>query len=215
MIYKSWFVDYEQFEGTTPADWKDGKLGDLAEIKTSAFKPDKEPDIIVEHYSIPALDEKHYPVFEIASGIKSNKYILTKNSVMISKLNPDTKRIWRPLCLSNLPICSTEFIVFEAYKDSNKDFVYSILDSVTFSNHLCSNVTGSTGSRQRAVPKATLEFEVKIPPQNVIDEFCSMVTPIYDLIATNEIENQRLAEIRNKLLPKLMSGDLDVSDLDI
>ena len=215
LIYSDWFVDYGHFGGTMPKDWMDGVLGDLAEIKTSTFKPDKEPDVIVEHYSIPALDEKHFPVFEIASGIKSNKYLLSKQSVMISKLNPDTKRIWRPLCLSEKPVCSTEFIVFEASNSKNKDFIYSIIDSVAFSNHLCANVTGSTGSRQRAVPKATLGFEVKIPPQYIIDDFSAIVTPIYDLIAKNEMENQRLAETRDKLLPKLMSGELDVSDLDI
>ena len=208
-------MDFGHCDYRVPTDWTNGNLGDLAVIKTTTFKPDKEPDTIVEHYSIPALDEKHFPVFEVAGGIKSNKYLLTKDSVMISKLNPDTKRIWRPLCLSDTPICSTEFIVFEAKRQQNKDYIYSILDSTAFSNHLCSNVTGSTGSRQRAVPKATLGFEVKIPPQSVIDEFCSIVTPIYDLIAKNEIANQRLAETRDKLLPKLMSGELDVSELAI
>lgn len=190
-------------------------MGDLAEIKTSTFKPDKEPDVIVEHYSIPALDDKHFPIFEIANGIKSNKYLLSKQSVMISKLNPDTKRIWRPLCLSAKPVCSTEFIVFEAFNQDNKDFVYSIMDSIAFSNHLCANVTGSTGSRQRAVPKATLGFEVKIPPQSIIDEFSAIVTPIYDFVSKNEIENQRLAEIRDKMLPMLMSGEIDVSNIKI
>ena len=215
VIFESWFVTYEKFGGEIPSDWTKGVLGDIAEIRTTAFKPDKEPDVIVEHYSIPALDEKHFPVFEMAEGIKSNKYLLNKNSVMISKLNPDTKRIWRPLCLSGKPVCSTEFIVFEAKNKDNKDFIYSILDSVKFSNHLCSHVTGSTGSRQRAVPKATLDFEVMIPPQETIEQFCSVVTPVYDLIASNEIENQRLSELRDNLLPKLMSGELDVSDLDI
>ena len=213
-IYRDWFVDYGHFDGMVPDNWCDGEMGDLAEIKTATFKPVKEPNAIVEHYSIPALDEKHFPVFEQAEGIKSNKYLLTKQSVMISKLNPNTKRIWRPLCLSEKPVCSTEFIVFEALIPKNKDYVYSILDSAAFSNHLCSNVTGSTGSRQRAIPKATLGFEVKIPPQKIIDEFCSIVTPIYDLISKNEIENQRLAEMRDKLLPKLMSGELDVSELE-
>lgn len=214
-IYESWFVSFEKFGGVAPLDWKDGVLGDIAEIKTTSFKPDKEPDVIVEHYSIPALDEKHFPVFELAEGIKSNKYLLNKNSVMISKLNPDTKRIWRPLCLSDKPVCSTEFIVFEAKNKKNKDFIFSILDSDKFSNHLCSHVTGSTGSRQRAVPKATLDFKVLIPPQELIEQFCSIVTPIYDSIEVNEIENQRLSELRDSLLPKLMSGELDVSDLDI
>lgn len=214
-IYESWFVSFEKFGGVVPLDWEEGVLGDIAEIKTTSFKPDKEPDVIVEHYSIPALDEKHFPVFELAEGIKSNKYLLNKNSVMISKLNPDTKRIWRPLCLSDKPVCSTEFIVFEAKNKKNKDFIFSILDSDKFSNHLCSHVTGSTGSRQRAVPKATLDFKVLIPPQELIEQFCSIVTPIYDSIGVNEIENQRLSELRDSLLPKLMSGELDVSDLDI
>lgn len=214
-IYESWFVSFEKFGGMVPLDWGEGVLGDIAEIKTTTFKPDKEPDVIVEHYSIPALDENHFPIFELAEGIKSNKYLLNKNSVMISKLNPDIKRIWRPMCLSDRPVCSTEFIVFEAKNKKNKDFIFSILDSDNFNNHLCSHVTGSTGSRQRAVPKATLDFKVLIPPSEVIEQFCSMVTPIYDLIGVNEIENQRLSELRDSLLPKLMSGELDVSDLNI
>ena len=214
-IYESWFVSFEKFGGVAPLDWEDCVLGDIAEIKTTAFKPDKEPDVIVEHYSIPALDEKHFPVFELAEGIKSNKYLLNKNSVMISKLNPDTKRVWRPLCLSDKPVCSTEFIVFEAKNKKNKDFIFSILNSDKFNKYLCSHVTGSTGSRQRAVPKATLDFKVLIPPLELIEQFCSMVTPVYDLIGVNEIENQRLAEVRDSLLPKLMSGELDISDLEI
>lgn len=214
-IYESWFVSFEKFGGMVPLDWGEGVLGDIAEIKTTTFKPDKEPDVIVEHYSIPALDEKHFPIFELAEGIKSNKYLLNKNSVMISKLNPDIKRIWRPMCLSDRSVCSTEFIVFEAKNKKNKDFIFSILDSDNFSNHLCSHVTGSTGSRQRAVPKATLDFKVLIPPSEVIEQFCSMVTPIYDLIGVNEIENQRLSELRDSLLPKLMSGELNVSSLNI
>lgn len=110
-IYQSWFIDYEPFGRTMPLDWIPSSLGGVATMKTDSWSPSKNPETIVEHYSIPAYDEKHYPVFEIASGIKSNKYILTPDSVMISKLNPDTKRIWRPMCLSAHPICSTEFIV--------------------------------------------------------------------------------------------------------
>lgn len=215
ILYKNWFVDFKPFGGNAPIDWIDSTLGDIAEIKTSTFRPEQCPDAIVEHYSIPALDDKHFPIFEIASGIKSNKYRLTKNSVMISKLNPETKRIWRPICLSDMPVCSTEFIIYEAYISSNKDYVYSILDSRAFSNYLCANVTGSTGSRQRAIPKATLEFEIKLPPEEVINDFCSMVSPIYDVMEKNEIENQGLAEARNTLLPKLMSGEIDISKLDI
>ena len=212
-IYQSWFIDYEPFGRTMPLDWIPSSLGGVATMKTDSWSPSKNPETIVEHYSIPAYDEKHYPVFEIASGIKSNKYILTPDSVMISKLNPDTKRIWRPMCLSAHPICSTEFIVYEAKKAAQKDFVYSILDSAPFLNFLCSHTTGSTNSRQRATPKATLDFPIVLPPDSIIEEFCQIVSPMYDLISKNIIENQSLAKARDIMLPKLMNGELDVSDL--
>jgi len=215
LIFQSWFIDYEPFGGVMPSDWQNTTLGNIASLKTESWSPSKNPNNVVEHYSIPAFDEKHYPVFEIASRIKSNKYILTPESVMISKLNPNTKRIWRPMCLSAHPVCSTEFIIYESKKEGQRDFIYSILDSVPFSNHLCSHTTGSTNSRQRAMPKTTLDFPVLLPPDEVVSDFCYTVTPMYDLIASNTIESQSLAKTRDFLLPRLMSGELDVSDLDL
>lgn len=214
MIYQSWFIRYDPFGGKLPDDWKHGTLGEIAAIKTESWSPAKHPNTIVEHYSIPAFDEKRYPVFESSSEIKSNKYILTPESVMISKLNPNTKRIWRPLCLSETPVCSTEFIVYEAKKESQRDFIFSIIDSVSFSNHLCAHVTGSTNSRQRAMPKKTLDFPVLIPTDDIIADYCNVVTPMYDLISSNIIENQSLAATRDSMLPKLMSGHLDISAFD-
>ena len=214
MTYQSWFIRYDPFGGKLPDDWKHGTLGEIAAIKTESWSPAKHPNTIVEHYSIPAFDEKRYPVFESSSEIKSNKYILTPESVMISKLNPNTKRIWRPLCLSETPVCSTEFIVYEAKKESQRDFIFSIIDSVSFSNHLCAHVTGSTNSRQRAMPKKTLDFPVLIPTDDIIADYCNVVTPMYDLISSNIIENQSLAATRDSMLPKLMSGHLDISAFD-
>lgn len=215
LIFQSWFMDFEPFGGEKPSDWITSTLGQIATIKTESWSPAKNPDVMVEHYSIPAFDEQHFPVLESSSGIKSNKYILTSDSVMISKLNPDTKRIWRPICITEYPVCSTEFIVYEAKKKGQRDFVYSILDSIPFLNHLCSHTTGSTNSRQRATPKSTLDFSFSLPPETVIQDFCKIVTPMYDLIASNILENQSLAETRDALLPRLLSGELDVSDIDL
>lgn len=214
VIFKSWFVDFEPFNGEMPHDWIASRLGDIASIKTNSFSPVKNPDAQLEHYSIPAYDEQKYPVFESAAGVKSNKYILSKNSVMISKLNPDTKRIWRPMCLSKLAVSSTEFIIFEAFNPAYRDFVFSIIDSAAFSDWMCAHTTGSTNSRQRTAPSATLEFQVTLPDEKAITDFCAIVTPMYDAIASNICENQKLAQLRDSILPKLMSGELDVSDID-
>lgn len=210
-LFKSWFVDLD----IIPANWKNVTLGSIATIKTNSFNPLKSEEVTLEHYSIPAFDEKCYPVFESSQNVKSNKYILSTNSVMISKLNPDTKRIWRPLCLSSHPVCSTEFIVYEAKNTAYKDFIYSVIDSRAFFDYLCSHTTGSTNSRQRATPKDTLEFELLLPSDEEVTEFCGFVSPLYDLIGENIRENQSLAELRDSLLPKLMSGELDVSEIDL
>ena len=210
-IFKAWFVDFEPFGGVMPNDWTETTLGTIAAISTKSINPLKQPDLYLEHYSIPAYDEQHYPVFEYASEVKSNKYILTNNSVMISKLNPDTKRIWRPLCLSANPVCSTEFIVYEAVNPIYKDYIYSLIDSQAFSDYLCAHTTGSTNSRQRATPKTTLDYTCIMPSDDTITRFCGIVTPMYDQIASNIIESQRLAALRDTLLPKLMNGEIDVS----
>ena len=214
-LFKSWFVDFELNYGVMPSDWKVSQLGSIVKISTEVFSPVKNPNVEVEHYSIPAYDEKRYPIFETSNGIKSNKYRLSSNSVMISKLNPDTKRIWRPYCISDNPICSTEFIVYEPINPLNRDFIYSIIDSIGFSAFLCSHTTGSTNSRQRATPSITLTYDIVVPDEKTIQAFCSIVSPMYDTIENNIKENQKLAETRDKLLPKLMSGKLDISDIDL
>lgn len=214
-IFQSRFIDFDQSNGEMPLSWHIVKLGDIATIKTNTFSPNKNPEVILEHYSIPAYDEHRYPVFEIASGVKSNKYILTPQSVMISKLNPDTKRVWRPMCISDNAVSSTEFIIFEANNPAYKDYIYSIIDSAPFSDWMCAHTTGSTNSRQRTTPSTTLEYSIAMADEATILGFCSIVTPMYERIAQNLCENQRLSKLRDTLLPKLMSGELAVSDIEL
>ena len=214
-LFKAWFVTFETFGGKMPSSWSVAKLGDIATIKTNSFSPAKTPTVMLEHYSIPAFDEQKYPVFELAANVKSNKYILTDNSVMISKLNPGIKRVWRPMCVSEFAVSSTEFIIFEANDPTYKDYVFSVIDSSTFSDWMCAHTTGSTNSRQRTTPSTTLEFQIALPTQEVVSDFCKIVTPMYDMIAQNTCENRKLAAFRDSLLPKLMSGELDVSDIDL
>lgn len=57
--------------------------------------------------------------------------------------------------------------------------------------------------------------EVLIPAQSDYERIGALLSPIYDLIIANRIENRKLAEIRDTLLPRLMSGELDVSEIDI
>ena len=204
-------VYYERFEKidfkNRPFNWQLITLGDIAVISTKSLNPAKESDSLLEHYSIPAFDETGFPVFEKSSSIKSNKYLVDEFSLLVSKLNPTIKRIWRPYCLSNKAVCSTEFIVFKAKNKDLTDFLYSVIDSKSFFNFMCSHVTGSTGSRQRTTPAETLGFKLLFPSSEEIQNFQKLVAPMYKQIKINAIENDKLKQIRDDLLPKLLSGD--------
>lgn len=212
-LFKAWFVDFEPFGGKMPEDWRCVTLGEVVTISKRIFSPSAVSEMQLEHYSIPAFDEGRFPVFEFSTSVKSNKFIVDKDCFMISKLNPTTKRVWRPYCLSGTAVCSTEFIVYKAKDVNMTDFLYSVIDSVTFSDFMCSHATGSTGSRQRTNPSETLAFELVVPSDDKLLEFQSIVAPMYAQIRTNAIENDRLRRIRDAVLPRLMSGEIDVSDV--
>ena len=198
-----------------PEEWLPTVLGDVAIISNKSFNPMKQPETLLEHYSIPAFDETRYPVFELSTEIKSNKFIVDADCFMISKLNPTTKRVWRPYCMTANAVCSTEFIVYKAKDRQLTEFLYSLIDSSAFSDFICSHVTGSTGSRQRTTPSDTLQYQFYMPTAEEISAFSAVVAPMYAQIRVNALENARLKALRDSLLPHLMSGEIDVSDIDI
>ena len=208
-------IYHERFETASPDDlhsgWRTVTLGEVATILNKSFNPLKEPEMLLEHYSIPAFDEARFPVFDLSTSIKSNKFIIDASCFMISKLNPTTKRVWKPYCLTENAVCSTEFIVYKAKDQSITDFLYSVIDSGSFSDFMCSHVTGSTGSRQRTTPSDTLSYELILPSEGELAEFQSLVSPMYAQMRINAIENDKLKRLRDSLLPKLMSGEIDVS----
>ena len=212
-------IYHERFEtvlpNDLPSDWRIVTLGEVATISNKSFNPLKEPEILLEHYSIPAFDEARFPVFELSTSIKSNKFIIDASCFMISKLNPTTKRVWKPYCLTGNAVCSTEFIVYKAKDQSITDFLYSVIDSGSFSDFMCSHVTGSTGSRQRTTPSDTLSYELILPSEDELAEFQSLVSPMYAQMRINAIENDKLKRLRDSLLPKLMSGEIDVSSVHL
>ena len=212
-------IYHERFETVSPndlpSDWRIVTLGEVATISNKSFNPLKEPEILLEHYSIPAFDEARFPVFELSTSIRSNKFIIDASCFMISKLNPTTKRVWKPYCLTGNAVCSTEFIVYKAKDQSITDFLYSVIDSGSFSDFMCSHVTGSTGSRQRTTPSDTLSYELILPSEDELAEFQSLVSPMYAQMRINAIENDKLKRLRDSLLPKLMSGEIDVSAVQL
>jgi type I restriction enzyme S subunit len=227
-LFKRWFVDFEfpnengepykssggEFVeselGLIPKGWKVCTLGEFCEISTTSINPATLPNIIFEHYSLPAFDNGKLPVFESGYGIKSNKYKVSKNSILVSKLNPETKRVWNPYCLTDYAICSTEFMNYVPINSKLRAYCFSILNSEGFYQYLVGNTTGSTNSRQRVSPRGTLHYKFAYGGTDTAYTFNDLVSTIYKKINENTLENKYLASIRDTLLPKLMSGELRV-----
>lgn len=212
-----YLVEFVNSEFAKRFDSHDPKtpLKNVLSISTKSLNPQQHVGEVWEHYSIPAFDATHWPTFELADGIKSNKYVVDNNSILISKLNPSIKRMWVPACLTDKAVCSTEFIVYKPLESSHKSFYCAAINAEKFTAFLLEHVTGSTGSRQRTQPKATHNYPMPNPSRIEIESFCTFADPIYQQIQANEIESQRLRSLRDTLLPKLMSGEIDVSKVDL
>ena len=71
--------------------------------------------------------------------------------------------------------------------------------------------TGSTG--QTELPRERVKaIELPLPDESTLSRFNELITPITNIIVENQLENMRLAQLRDTLLPRLMSGELDVSN---
>ena len=215
-LFKSWFVDFEPFRdqpfveselGLIPEGWRVGNFGEIAKISKKSINPAYEPDKLYSHYSLPAFDNHKFPQKQFGKEIKSNKFLFVENSVLLSKLNPTIKRIWYVDKLEDNPICSTEFLPIETDKNAFIAFVYCCLNDEMYYSKLLSGVTGATTSHQRLSPNDIVNLRIPINEKS-IRYFNIIVHPMLTKINANIRENLRLSQLRDTLLPKLMSGEI-------
>ena len=208
-LFKSWFEDFEPFDKDDtgkPNGWLLTTLETKVTTSAQSVNPQKLKQKQVWHYSIPAFDSERLPISDEPSTILSNKYYVPDNSILVSKLNPDTKRIWRTLnCFENA-ICSTEFIVFNAIQESHRAFYCLLFNTKQFIDFLVSNSTGSTNSRMRVKPASSLDFEFLAATDDIIEVFCQKVEPLLAQIDNNLLEIRELSNLIPIAVAKMMSS---------
>lgn len=202
--------DFEDSElGHIPKGWRVGKVDDLATLNRAAVNPGDFPTETFDHFSLPAFDNGRAPKMELGSAIMSNKFTVTPNSVLLSKLNPHIPRIWLPdLHPTRRSVCSTEFIVTRSKPGVSREYLFSLFTSSAFASVYGTLVTGTTGSHQRIRPESVLEMTIVIPPSALIHAFTDLAKPIFDRINRNTEQSLTLATMRDALLPKLLRGEL-------
>lgn len=211
-LFKSWFVDFEPFGGTMPEDWEVGNLLDIADylngLAMQKFRPEE------NEKGLPVLKIKELrqgfcdASSEFCSPNVKSEYIIDNGDVIFSWSGSLLVDFW---CGGKCGLNQHLFKVLS--KKFDKWFYYS------WTKHHLDRfiaVAADKATTMGHIKRDELEkAEVIIPSSTDYKKIAKILSPIYDLIIQNRIENTRLAALRDTLLPKLMKGEIDVSNVDI
>lgn len=216
-IFKSWFVDFEPFNLVRPDDWINGTIQDLAtEIICGKTPSTKKSEYYGDDIPFITIPDMHDCVYAVSTSRKlsmlgaetQHNKMLSKNSVCVS-------------CIGTAGLV----ILVPAESQTNQQ-INSIIPKVGISPYYIYllmqtlseliNKLGQSGSTIVNLNKVQFsKMEATIPSDSVMRSFDEMAKPIFETILSNQQESIQLANLRDALLPKLMSGELDVSEIDL
>lgn len=211
-LFKSWFVDFEPFGGKMPDDWKVGNLLDIADylngLAMQKFRPAENdkglPVLKIKELRQGFCDSNS----ELCSLNVKNEYIVNDGDVIFSWSGSLLVDFWcGGKCGLNQHLFKVTSKNFDKWfyflwtKHYLEHFAFIAADKATTMGHI----------KREELEKA----KVIIPSSECYQKMKQIMTPIYDLLISNRVENTRLSALRDTLLPKLMSGEIDVSNVDI
>ena len=223
-IFKNWFVDFEPFKegkfveselGMIPEGWKVGRADDFYQINIGKTPPRKEH----KWFSTDPADKIWVSIANMGNSgifISDSSEYLTKEAVdshNIIMVPINTILLSFKLTVGRVAIADKELTTNEAIarfilsNDKYMEYLYLYLKKFDY------NSLGSTSSIATAVNSKTIKgMQMLQPSDKVIDAFHIQVNPIFEKIRSLTKETSRLSALRDTLLPKLMSGELEVSE---
>ena len=216
-LYQAWFVDYTPFNGVRPSDWIDDTIDGLAkEIicgKTPSTKVSEYYGNDIPFITIPDMHGNTYAVtteryLSLYGAQSQPKKTLPRNSICVSCIGTaGLVTLTAQESQTNQQINS--IIPKEGYSPY---YIYLLMETLS----VIINNLGQSGSTIVNLNKAQFgKIAVVIPSIKIMKSFDEIVSPMFESILSKQEENIKLAELRDSLLPRLMSGELDVSELDI
>ncbi len=236
-LFKSWFVDFapvrakiegrdtglprevadlfpDGFEesevGEVPRRWRVGTLGDVADHPRRTVQPGRidasTPYIALEHMPRHCIALSDWGD---ADGLESNKFEFKRGEILFGKLRPYFHKVGvAPVD----GVCSTDIVVVIPRANEWFGFVLGHVSSDAFVEH---TNAGSTGTK---MPRTSWEemarYSVVLPPSAVADAFTKQIQPAIERILASIHESRTLAALRDTLLPKLISGEVRVGDVE-
>lgn len=214
-IYKSWFVNYAPFGGIAPKEWDEAKLEELTTLVSRGITPkysDTSDQKVINQKCIRnhmidiSLARTHIPKAINEKWLRFGDLLI--NSTGEGTLGRAAQVWFQP---QNLTVDSHVTIV----RPAKENLIFYIgLWGTLHEKEIESLHTGSTG--QTELPRDRIKMmELLLPDNETLDRFNAVIAPMATAIVSNQRENQKLAVLRDTLFPKLISGELDVSTLDL
>lgn len=200
-------VYHPELKREIPEGWGVAKLDSLLKIGKETTNPIKFPNEEFKYYSIPEFDTTGTYSLEHGESIKSNKFKVEKNDLLVSKLNP-----WFNRVIYNLEenaISSTEFIVWKTFNRYEKNFLYQVATGKEFIEYCTRFATGTSNSHKRVSPDIMIGFQIPFE-KTYIQKFGETIDSIRTQVLQNNEQNQELTQLLDWLLPMLMNGQVKV-----
>ena len=214
-IFKSWFVDFEPFGGVIPNDWKQTKLGDSCNCILGGTPSRNKSEYW--NGSIPWINSGEVNKFRIIKPSETITNLGLEKSA--TKLLPAKTTVLAitgatlgQVSLLEIDACANQSVVGIIPNDNLPyEYIYPLIKQNT-----AELISHQTGGAQQHINKQNVEnLDIIIPTYTHLMKYQNTVCGIYEMIANNCFENDRLSSVRDTLLPKLMSGELDVSNVEI
>ena len=207
-LYKSWFVDYRPFGGVMPTSWTRTGIYSLANIIYGA--PFASKQFNTEGNGRPIIrirDLKDQQFATYTTEVHPKGYLLHPGDIVVGMDGEFRPYIWgNDEAWLNQRVC-----VFENKRPNGKAFLYFTIKPLLFAIEQTQVATTVIHIGKKDFDA----FEIMLPDTELLDAFDAITTPMVEQIVSNSIENKRLAIMRDALLPKLMSGEIDVSDIQL
>lgn len=220
-LFKSWFVDFEPFKdgkfvdselGMIPEGWKVKKLGELCD-SISVTHPCKEGQLIflntgdIENGFV--LNHKYMNIKDMPGQAKKS---IQENDILYSEIRP----INRHFAFVNFPaqeyIVSTKLMVLRANDNESSIRLYQYLTSEDVINELQHEAESRSGTFPQIRFENIKSLKILIGSDDVEKQYTKYIENIYKMIFQYRKEIIRLEQLRDTLLPRLMSGELEIKD---
>lgn len=222
LIYREWFVHFrfpghenvkviDSSTGKIPEGWELKKLGDISKDIRNNVNPEE------IHPETPYIGLEHLPRKSIALSkwgtareVQSTKLVFKKGEILFGKIRPYFHKVGvAPID----GVCSSDIIVIQPKSPDYFGLVISCVSSEEFVNHATQTSQGT--KMPRANWSVLINHPIAVPPTPIILKYNEIIISIVKMIDQIIFVNKNLKQTRDLLLPRLISGELDVSNLDI